>query len=230
MKKSIQRSYPCLTLGRREIQELIYLFQQNLQEVEITIDGTSIVDSAQLDAFDSAYQATSMLARGYEPLEVDATGKQHRQLVELRMGKMSALLFIKPGSGRQLSGVAQQIEQVLLRCQNRKQHILVTGALTTSVLFSVFFWTPLEHTPLPFPQLLLIAAPGTLVLAPLFLYLFAFISHTFKFDTCIFLFPAATNIPPQTGRREAVGMALVALGCVIAVSAISEIVKFLLWG
>jgi hypothetical protein len=38
----------------------------------------------------------------------------------------------------------------------------------------------------------------------------------------------ATNIPPQTGRREAVGMALVALGLVLAVSVVSTLIMFVI--
>lgn len=228
MKKPIPRSYLCLTLSKREIQELIHLFQQKLQEVEITIDGRAIVDSEQLNAFDSIYQATSILARGYEALETDATGKLNRQLIELRMEKMSAHLSIVHGSRRQLSGVAQQIEQLLLRCQNRVHRALVSSALTLSVLLPVAFWIPLQHLPVSFLTLLLIVAGGTLVLAPLSFYLFAFLIRTLKLDTSIFLFPAATNVPPQTGRREVIGIALLAMGLVLTTSIVSTLIMLVL--
>jgi hypothetical protein len=228
MKKSIQHSYLCLILGKREIQEVIHLFQHSLQEVEITIDGRAIVDNTQLDTFDAAYQATSMLARGYEPLEVDTTRKHNQQLIELRMEKMSARLSIKPRSSRQLSGVAQQVEQLLLRCQNRIHRALVGSALTLSVLLPVAFWIPLRQLSVPFSLLLLIVAGGTLLLAPLFFYLFAFLVHMLKLDTSIFLFPATTSIPPQTGRREAIGMALVASGLVLTISIVSMLIVLVL--
>lgn len=64
--------------------------------------------------------------------------------------------------------------------------------------------------------------------APLFFYLFAFLVHTLKLDTSIFLFPAATNIPPQMGRREAIGMALVASGLVLTISIVSILIMLVL--
>jgi len=70
--------------------------------------------------------------------------------------------------------------------------------------------------------------PGSNLLAPLFFYLFAFLVHRLKLDTSIFLFPATTSIPPQTGRREAIGMAQVASGLVLTISIVSMLIMLVL--
>src|SRR5258708_13264962 len=95
MRKRPPKSYICLTLLKQDIRELVRLFQKNLQDVEIVIDDICILDSAQLEQFDIAYQAKSLIARGYydEVLGQDTSGKGKRRLVELKMIKQSPILL-----------------------------------------------------------------------------------------------------------------------------------------
>src|SRR5260370_33833686 len=94
MRKRPPKSYICLTLLKQDIRELVRLFKKNLQDVEIVIDDIRILDSAQLEQFDAAYQATSLIARAAcdEDLGQLPSGRGKRRLREQMMGSRTAIL------------------------------------------------------------------------------------------------------------------------------------------
>ncbi len=121
-------AFACLTLYKRDISELIHLFQTHLEQVEITMDGLPIADTTQLDQFDPTYQATSLLARGYRygTPELDGELESETRYLELRMSKERAVLRLRgwKASGKAEPEVSRQIKKVLWRCQNRIHQFL----------------------------------------------------------------------------------------------------------
>jgi hypothetical protein len=233
MRKRPPKSYICLTLLKQDIRELVRLFQKNLQDVEIVIDDIRIIDSAQLEQFDAAYQAKSLIARGYcdEVLGQDASGKGKRRLVELKMSKKSAILL--PGwneVGKREPEVAVQIGKLLVRCQNRFQHWLIGFAY----FFSLFPLIPLlpsllqEHH-VAFIAQLLLTVVGSLLMTPVFLFLLSGILRLLQMDTYVFMLPGAVRATQVYGDRETRSTLVVAL-VLFMVFSVSLIIAFsLLW-
>ncbi len=229
MRKRPPKSYICLTLLKQDIRELVRLFQKNLQDVEIVIDDIRILDSAQLEQFDAAYQATSLIARGYydEVLGQDTSGIGKRRLVELKMSKKSAILL--PGwneVGNREPEVVAQIGKVLLRCQNRIQQWLIGSVY----FFSLFLLIPLlqEHH-VAFIAQLLLTVVGSLLMAPVFLFLLSGILRLLQMDTYVFMLPGAVKATQVYGERETRGTLVVALVLLMVVE-VSLIIAFrLLW-
>ncbi len=226
MRKRPPKSYICLTLLKQDIRELVRLFQKNLQDVEIVIDDIRILDSAQLEQFDAAYQATSLIARGYydEVLGQDTSGIGKRRLVELKMSKKSAILL--PGwneVGNREPEVVAQIGKGLLRCQNRIQQWLIGFVY----FFSLFLLIPLlpsllqEHH-VAFIAQLLLTVVGSLLMAPVFVFLLSM-------DTYVFMLPGAVKATQVYGERETRSTLVVAL-VLYTVVTVSLLIAFrLLW-
>src|SRR5450432_2860706 len=139
MRKKLQQSYTCLTLFKQDIRELVWLFQTHLQNVEIVIDGNRILDIAQLEQFDPAYQAQSLIARGYyhEILEEDTKRQGEPPLVELRMSKVIALLIVWKEAGEAEPAMLADIRKLLLRHLNRVYQFLIFCASFSTLLSSL---------------------------------------------------------------------------------------------
>lgn len=234
MRKRPPKSYICLTLLKQDIRELVRLFQKNLQDVEIVIDDIRILDSAQLEQFDAAYQAKSLIARGYcdEVLGQDTSGKGKRRLVELKMSKKSAIL--PPGwneVGKREPEVAVQIGKLLLRCQNRFQQWLI-GFVSFFALFPLLpllSSSLLQEHHVAFIAQLLLTVVGSLLMAPVFLFLLSVILRLLQMDTYVFMLPGAVKATQVYGERETRSTLVVAL-VLYTVFSVSPIIAFsLLW-
>lgn len=233
MRKRPPKSYICLTLLKQDIRELVRLFQKNLQDVEIVIDDIRIIDSAQLEQFAAAYQATSLIARGYcdEVLGQDTSGKGKRRLVELKMSKQSAILLPNWNEvGKREPEVVVQIGKVLLRCQNRFQQWLIGSVY----FFSLFLLVPLlpsllqEHH-VAFIAQLLLTVVGSLLMTPVFLFLLSVILRLLQMDTYVFMLPGAVKATQVYGDRETKSTLVVAL-VLSMVFSVSLLIAFrLLW-
>ncbi len=233
MRKRPPKSYSCLTLLKQDIRELVRLFQKNLQDVEIVIDDIRILDSAQLEQFDIAYQAKSLIARGYcdEVLGQDTSGKGKRRLVELKMSKQSAILLPSWNEvGKREPEVVVQIGKVLLHCQNRFQQLLIVGAYFSS-LFPLIPLLPslLQKHHVAFIAQLLLTVVGSLLMAPVFLFLLSGILRLLQMDTYVFMLPGAVRATQVYGERETRSTLVVALVLLMMV-AVSLLIAFsLLW-
>src|SRR5258708_20464786 len=233
MRKRPPKSYICLTLLKQDIRELGRLFQKNLQDVEIVIDDIHILDSAQLEQFAAAYQAKSLLARGYceEVLGQDTSGIGKRRLVELKMSKKSAILLPNWNEvGNREPEVVVQIGKVLLRCQNRFQQWLIGFAYFSS-LFPLIPLLPslLQEHHVAFLAQLLLTVVGSLFIAPFFLFLLSVILRLLQMDTYVFMLPGAVKATQVYGERETRGTLVVALVLLMVVE-VSLIIAFrLLW-
>ena len=233
MRKRPPKSYSCLTLLKQDIRELVRLFQKNLQDVEIVIDDIRILDSAQLEQFDAAYQAKSLLARGYcgEVLGRDTSGKGKRRLVELKMSKKSATLLPNWNEvGNREPEAVVEIGKVLLRCQNRFQQWLI-GFVYFSSLFLLIPLLPslLQEHHVAFIAQLLLTVVGSLLMTPAFLFLLSVILRLLQMDTYVFMLLGAVKATQVYGERETRSTLVVALVLFMVVE-VSLIIAFsLLW-
>ncbi len=226
-------AFACLTLYKRDISELIHLFQTHLEQVEITMDGLPIADTTQLDQFDPTYQAVSLTARGHSRRADGKENTDHneRLSVELRINKLRAVLQIHGWRNRSMAEpeVSTRIRKVLLRCQNRVQHLLQVIAIYL-ILFTPFSVQPTlqEHRVAPLLQIFLIFG-CTLLLVPPTFFFFNFIVKLFHLEKQIFLFPGALRTTHVYGGREAVGRLITALCITIIFDLIIIILLRLLW-
>lgn len=193
MSKKQISSFVDLTLFKQDIAELVQIFQNYLQDVEFVIDEQRIVESTQLEQYEAAYQAQSLLARGYwsGTTGKDADGQSERLFIELKMNKVMAVLTIWDSVGK--SEFLERLRKVLLRRNTAVQQIL------QMVTVGLFLGPPvsgillLEHhsssSILP-----LICEIGAIILAiPAFVLLFAFIVTRLNLEKRIFLFPGKTT-------------------------------------
>ena len=223
MSKKIQKSVLCLTLYKQDIRAIAQLFQENLQDAEITIDN------GQIEDFDENYRAKSLVAQGYEILGESASGESVRQLVALKISQRSAVLLASSQSDKKMYGVAKNIEEVLLRCQNRAHQYLVGSAYLSACFVPISLEVPLQQHHLPFVIQLLFIAGSALFLVPVFLFLLFTIVRSLKLDRYIFLLPGTVNPTQKYGNREAVGTAIIALVLAFIFSVSLSLAVALLW-
>lgn len=232
MRNKRQQLYTCLTLFKQDIREIIQLFQNNLQDVEIFIDDLRILDIAQLDQFDPTSQAKSLLARGYDHKTGAADTKlsDERLLIELKMSSISMLLLAPKEADLANPKALLQIRMLLLRCQNSSQQSLIMLA------FSIIFFSPISimqlvshQYHLAFIMQLLVTVVGTLLLGPLMAFFLVKIVRLLRIDTRVFLWPGATNTTQTYGRRSAFGTIMIALAIVCVFSFIIIYIPEILW-
>jgi hypothetical protein len=216
MRKQQQQQYTCLTFFKQDIRELIQLFQNNFHDVEIVIDGASILDIAQLEQFEPNYQATSLTARGYghEVGGEDTKRQGERLLVELNMDRVSAVLLVSQASSQAEPESLVQIKKLLLRSLNRIHQFMIAGLnrviLWPSLFLLLLFLCQHLHVGDFIVQVLLAFATGfSLLLLALFLQ--SLLVLHLKMETTIFLLPGASRDTQIYGRREAVGRLIIAL-------------------
>lgn len=227
-------TYVCMTFLKRDIEELIYLFQMHLEDVEILIDSSIILSTSQLDQFDPTYQAVSLTARGYSRR---SDGKEHTNhserlsSIELRMNRLRAVLQLHGWCNHSLAEpeVSTQIKKVLLRCQNRLHHVLQVIAIYL-LLFTPFSLQPTfqEHHVDPLLQIFFIFG-FALLLIPAIFFFFVFLIKLFHLERQIFLFPGALRTTHIYGGREAVGRLIAALSVAIICDLLIIIILRLLW-
>ncbi|BCL80597.1 hypothetical protein ccbrp13_30620 [Ktedonobacteria bacterium brp13] len=211
MSKKQISSFVDLTLFKQDIAELVQIFQNYLQDVEFVIDERRIVESTQLEQYEAAYQAQSLLARGYwsGTTGKDADGQSERLLIELRMNKVMAVLTGWDSVGK--SEFLERIRKVLLRRNTSMQQTLqvVTVGLFLGPLLSVILLLE-RHSISSILQLL--SEIGAIILAiPVFVLLFAFIVKRLKLEKRIFLFPGKTTTTQVYHRSGMVARLVVAL-------------------
>src|SRR5258708_38659644 len=209
-KKQIQ-PFTDLTIFKQDIEELIQLFQNHLQDVEIVIDDRHILESTQLEQFEAPYQARTLLARGYwsGTAGENANGQGERLLIELRMSKVMAALTSWNTVGK--SEFIGRLRKVLLRRHTFAQQILqiVKFCLFLSPLLSVPLL--LEHQHIGSILQLLIEVGAGILAVPAFVFLFAFSVTRLKLETRIFLFPGKTTTTQIYHRFGMVGRLVIAL-------------------
>jgi hypothetical protein len=232
MRKKLQQSYTCLTLFKQDIRELVLLFQTHLQNVEIVIDSNRILDIAQLEQFDPAYQVQSLIARGYyhETLKEHAKCQGEPPLIELRMSKVVALLIVWKEAGEAEPEMLADIRELLLRHLNRFHQLLIFCASFSTLLSGISPLQSVAHQHhLDFlAQLLLEAGGGTLLGLATF-FLFIAIVHLLKLDTRVFLFPGMTKATQIYGRRDVIGTIVVVLIFLVLVEIIVTLAFRILW-
>jgi len=215
-------------LFKQDIIELIQIFQNNLQDVEIIIDDIYIVDGRELEQFDTVYQARSLTARG--SYHEDTKPWSERQFIELKMNREGATLLLDRNNPEKIElDVSTQISKVLLRCQNHIQRFL------QMVIFYIFICLPISLLPI-FQQhhvnyvleLFFVVTLGFLLVLTAF-FLFIFIVRLLHIETTVFLFPGAVRVAQTYGLREAMGRLVVALLLFIAFDAILLIIFRILW-
>lgn len=231
MTKKIKQTYTFLTLFRQDISDLVQLFQNDLQDVKIVVDDLPLVDSVQLDQFNPAYQATSLLAYGYsrEIGEVDPKPQGDHLLIELKINNASATLLSWKENGKAEPEILPQIRRVLLRRQNHFHEFIVT--VGNWMLFYLFFCLlpPLQQHHVNFLlQICLLVGSGALLTVAAFSLLLMIIRRL-KAETLVFLLPGATNSSRIYGRREAISRLVVALILLIVISGIVELAFHVLW-
>jgi hypothetical protein len=215
MRKRPQISgFVCLTLFKQDIRELVQLFQNNLQDVEIILDDLLILDSSQLDQFDVAYQAKSLIARGYSPegIRDDTKSQDERQFIELKKSEHGITLLLRWNKvGKAEPEVSVQTRKLLLRCQNRVHQFMVGvgGWVLLSLPLSLMPTFQLHHVDYIL-QILLLIGPGVLLMLAAF-FLFTLIVRRLHMETLVFLLPGAMRATHVYGRREAVGRLVIAL-------------------
>ncbi len=231
MKTRQQQTYICLTLFKQDISELIQLFQNNLQDVEIVIDDLRILDITQLEQFDSAYQTKSLLVQGYDYEMVEDSVKRQnmRPSIELRMGKAQTVLIVRKEAGQAGPKVLNQIRKFLSRRQNHIHQLMVSGGRGLfAYLFLSILPALLRHNVNPLTIALLIFVSSVFLLfAANFLY--AFIVNRLKMETLIFLLPGGTKTDQVYGRREAVGRLIIALTVSIVFTIILVFTLYIVW-
>ena len=226
MNTKQRKLYTDLALFQQDIAELVHLFQNNLQDVEIAIDDRHIAESTQLEQFDTAYQAKSLLMRGYWP---DTTGVGSEALnkyqgVELKINKSVATI-----SSQNIAKDTElqiQLKKVLLRRQLRIQRVI------QYITYWLLFVPSLTLVSLPqLPQsnfiLQLLLATGVgLVLIPTLFFVCGMIMMWLKWETRILLFPGRMEITPVYNWSRIVGRMGIALG-VVMVCEVGIILTFL---
>jgi hypothetical protein len=231
MVKRQKQIYNFLTLFKQDIRELVQLFQNNLHDVEVVVDDLHIFDITQLDQFDQAYQAKSLLARGYssELVEEDPKLQGERLLIELKINNVSATLLGWKEDGRAEPDILMQIRTVLLRRQNHVHEFIVTVGNWMLLYLFLSLLPPLQQHHVNFIlQIFLIVGSGIL-LALVAFFLFAFIIRRLKIETLVFLLPGATSSTKVYGRREAVGRLFVDLILLIVIGGGCIFALHLLW-
>jgi hypothetical protein len=174
-----------------------------------------------------------LIARGYcdEVLGQDTSGKGKRRLVELKMSKKSAILLPSwTEVGKREPEVVVQIGKLLLRCQNRFHQWLIGSAYFSS-LFGLIPLLPsiLQKHHVDFIAQLLLTVVGSLLMAPVFLFLLSVILRLLQMDTYVFMLPGAVKATQVYGERETRSTLVVAL-VLLMVFAVSLIIAFsLLW-
>ncbi|MGH2612874.1 MAG: hypothetical protein ACRDFB_07470 [Rhabdochlamydiaceae bacterium] len=222
-KRSTMYTLSYLTLIQQVMRELVQVFQTDLEDVEIVIDGCRVLDSAQFEQFATVYQATSLVARGYsrEMGEKNTRDQSERPFVELKMGKAGATLLLHGWHDAEKTDptVSVHIRKVLLRCQNRVHQWLIF--YTSLALFCLFlpFQLVAEQHHLDFAAQLLFEVGGGISLGAATFVLFAAIVRLLKLETRVFLFPGARESTRTHGNREVIGTMLVALILLMLVTA-----------
>ena len=213
MRNRRQQLYTCLTLFKQDIREIIQLFQNNLQDVEIFIDDLRILDITQLDQFDPTYQAKSLLVQGYDYGMVEDSAKHQnmRPSIELRMGKAQAVLIVRKEAGQANPKVFVQIRKFLSRCQNHIHQLMVSVGSGLFIYLFVSIVPALEHHNVNFIMIMLLLPASSVSLTFAANFLYAFIVKRLKIETLIFLLPGRMKTNQVYGRREAVGRLIVAL-------------------
>lgn len=212
MKKAQQQIYTCLTFFEPDIKELIQLFQNNLQDVEIIIDGLHISDITQLEQFDPPYQATSLVARGYSPAMVeDAKSQEERLLIELKMSNVSAVLHWNK-VGQTDHKLLVQIRTLLLRQLSRVHQYMTVGASILCLFMPISLLESVTNQYQPSSIIsFLLGIVGSVLLGSVGIFLYAFIIHFLKMKTTVFLLPGAIRVTRMYGQREAVSRLIIAL-------------------
>jgi hypothetical protein len=222
MRKRLLQLYTCLKFFKQDIKELIQVFQNNLQEVEIVIDGMHITDIAQIEQFGPTYQAKSLLARGYRREIVEDTKHQgERQLVELKLTPVSMVLFAQKDAGQTDPKVLTQINAILFRCRNTTQQSLIMFA------FYFIFSSPIgmlhglaQQYHLALFMQIPISVIGALLLGPTMAFFQIMIMRLLRIDRRIFLFPGTMKTTQTYGRRNGLWTITIALFLVCVFSVI----------
>lgn len=234
-KKQKQQTavFTCLTLLKQDISELVHLFHNYLQDVEIMIDDLRILDDTQLEQFDAAYQAKSFVARGYGKGDTreDSSVRHERPFVELKMSRVVASLQLRgwDTAGKADPEVSAQMKKLLLRCQNRVHQFVIMCAIF--MLFSLFLaFQPIakQHS-LDFVSQLFLELGGGLVLDVVAFCLFSVFVRLLKLERRIFLFPGMTKATRVYGRREMIGTVVLALTLYVLLIVIVTIAFRFLW-
>jgi len=232
MRKKLQQQYTCLTLFKQDIKELVELFQTHLQDVVILIDGKRILDIGQLDQFDPAYQAQSLLARGFyrDGKRDQATTQNEHQSIELSMSKVLAILLSWKEADQAEPEILASIRKFLQHRVNRVHQALIF--CTALSVLSAFAWSlssAAQSHQFAFLAQLLLAIGGGAPLGLGTFWLFVTTVHLLRLDTRVFLFPGATEAMRTYGRRETIGTVGIALIFFLLVPLIVVLGFRLLW-
>lgn len=227
-KQQIQ-AFVDLTLFKQDIEELVQLFQNHLQDVEIVIDDRRIFESTQIEEFEDSYQAQSLLARGYWSgiTGEHAGGQGERLLIELRISKVMAVLTSWNTIGK--SEFLGRLRKVLLRRHTFVPQMvqMVTIGLFLSPLLSIV--SLLEHQYIRSILQLLIEIGAGILAVPAFVLLFAFLVTRLKLERRIFLFPGKTTTDQVYHRFAIVARLVVALVLLIVLDGFLILLFHWLW-
>lgn len=220
-----RRLYTDLALFQQDIAELVNLFQNNLQDVEIAIDDQHIAESTQLEQFDTAYQAKSLLMRGYWPdtTRVGSGALNKYQGVELKINKSVATV-----SSQDIAKDTEllvQLKKVLLRHQLHIQRVIqqITYWLLFVPALTLISLPRLPHTNFIL-QLLLEVGIG-IVLIPTIFSVCGVIIVWLKWETRVLLFPGRMEITPVYSWSRMIGRLGIAL-VVVMVCEVGIILTF----
>lgn len=207
-----------LTLFKPDFEELVRLWQNYLQDVEIVIDDQRILESAQLAQFAEDYQAKTLRVRGYWSEKARDQSEEHetRLLVELTINPLMAVLLSWKNIEKSVFIV--QLKKVLLRRVTPMQQMVQV------VLFFLFLspayttltrvlQQPFDSTP-HILQSLLESLAGLLAV-PVFLLLFARLLLWLKWETRNLLFPGKTTGTRTYQRIAMTVRVLIALGLLV---------------
>lgn len=195
-KKNKRQILPFVDLAfcKSDLEDLIQLFQNYLQDVEIFIDDQRILDGERLAQFEDTYQAKSFLARGYWPVAKERDSQDERLLIELKMNKAVATLASWNTIGK--SEFIMQIRKRFLSRNIFAQQLLawiMIGFFVSPVFSAVSF---VERQPFDsISQILksIIELIAGILSMVAFVWLFSLIMKWLKLETRISLFPGKTT-------------------------------------
>jgi hypothetical protein len=221
MGKNRRYAYVFLTLFKEDFRELVQLFQDNLQDVDIRIDDLYSIDLAQLEKFKPDYRAKFFVVRGYGPLlrEAEIGHQGERLIVELKITNTAALLVVWNKVGRAEPEVLVRIKKLLARRVNSVYAILtqlsyhLTGSLPVTIAVAIFH----QYTDVISRVQYLFIAGISILLLLVFFVISIRLRRFYKVDRSVFLFPGAVRTTRVYGRREMLGSLLINLIVFVAI-------------